>query len=64
MELKKTVKYDIKAKGLKVFGGQVVDSTGEVIDLIALFSKAYEDSEFDLSTTTKSEETYDLGVIV
>lgn len=63
MELKKTVKYDGKLKGLHVVDDQLVDSTGEIIDINEIFKKAYGDMPFDLSTTTKTEETIDLDEI-
>lgn len=64
MELKKTIKYDIKEKGLHIVDGQVINGDGVAIDLIDLLSKAYGDGPFDLSTTTKVEENYDLGAVV
>lgn len=60
MELKKTVKYDGKLKGLHICDGQCIDNEGEVIDLMAILEKAYADRLFDLSTTTKTEEIIDL----
>ena len=61
MELKKTVKYDIKEKGLRILNGKVVNGDGEIVDLIGMLEKAYKNSEFDFSSTAKTEETYDLG---
>ena len=46
MELKKTIKYDGKLKGLHMVEGQLVDLNGE--------------KPFDMSTTTKTEEIIDL----
>lgn len=63
MELKKTTKYDVKEKGLRVIGGNIVNGDGEIINLSEMFEKAYGDSEFDLSTTAKIEEVYDLAAI-
>lgn len=63
MELKKTVKYDGKLKGLHMVDGKLVDITGEILDINEVFEKAYGDMPFDLSTTTKTEETIDLDEI-
>ena len=60
MELKKTIKYDGKIKGLHVIDGQLVDSDGEIIDIMDILSKAYGEKPFDLSTTTKTEEIINL----
>ena len=60
MELKKTVKYDGKMKGLHMVDGQLVDQNGEIIDILSVLHKAYGETPFDLSTTTKTEETINL----
>lgn len=60
MELKKTVKYDGKLKGLHMVDGQLVDMDGEIIDILDIFEKAYDDKLFDMSTTTKTEEIINL----
>lgn len=60
MELKKTVKYDGKIKGLHMVEGQLVDQNGEIIDILSVLQKAYGETPFDLSTTTKTEETINL----
>lgn len=59
MEVKKTTKYDGKLKGVRVVGRDIVDSDGEVVDLIAILSKVYGENLFDLSTTCKEEEIID-----
>ena len=61
MELKKTVKYDGKLKGLHMVDGQLVNMDGEIIDILDIFEKAYGDKPFDMSTTTtKTEEIINL----
>ena len=60
MELKKTVKYDGKIKGLHIVDGSFVDADGVVINLADILSKAYGEMPFDLSTTNKTEEVIDL----
>ena len=37
MELKKTVKYDGKLKGLHMVDEQLVDMDGEIIDILDIF---------------------------
>lgn len=39
MELKKTVKYDGKLKGLHMVDGQLVDMDGEIIDVLDIFER-------------------------
>ena len=41
MELKKTVKYDGKLKGLHMVDGQLVDMDGEIIDILDIFQKCF-----------------------
>lgn len=60
LELKKTTKWDGKLKGIRIEDGQIVDGDGVIIDLVDVLQKAYGDSTFDLSTTTKMEEIIDL----
>ena len=48
MELKKTVKYDGKLKGLHMVDEQLVDMDGEIIDILDIFEKAYGDKPFDI----------------
>lgn len=56
LELKKTTKWDGKLKGIRIEDGQVVNVDGEIIDLISILEKCYEDKYFDLSVTSKEEE--------
>lgn len=60
MELKKTVKFDGKIKGLHIVEGRLIDTDGEIIDIMDILSKAYGERPFDLSTTTKTEEIINL----
>lgn len=60
LELKKTTKWDGKLKGIRIENDEVVDGDGVIIDLVDVLKKAYGDSTFDLSTTTKLEEIIDL----
>lgn len=55
MELKKTIKYDGKLKGLHMVEGQLVDLNGEIVDILEIFTRAYGEKPFDMSTTTKTE---------
>jgi hypothetical protein len=60
MEIKKTVKYDGKLKGVHIIEGKLVDDNGEIIDILDILTKAYGEKPFDLSTTTKTEEIIDI----
>ena len=59
MEVKKTIKYDGKLKGIRVVDKTIVDAEGEVVDLVAILAKVYGENIFDLSTTCKEEEIID-----
>lgn len=58
MDFKKTIKYDGKLKGLHIFDGD-----GVIIDLVDCLSKVYGEQPFDISTTTKTEESIDVDDI-
>lgn len=60
MTIKKTTKYDGKLKGLHFEDEMLLDSEGIEVDLLDFLLKAYGESSFDLSTTTKSEEEIEL----
>lgn len=63
MEIKKTTKWDAKWKGLHISGNRVVNEDGEIIDLVKLLKRAYGESPFDLSTTTKEEELINIDAV-
>lgn len=60
MELKKITKYDGKLKDIHFENGVLVDSCDEPVDLNDILLKAYGNSYFTLTTTTKIEEIIDL----
>lgn len=60
MEIKKTVKWDGKLKGLHFEGNDLIDENGEVIDLNKHMKAAYGDRYFDLSVTAKEEEILEI----
>ena len=60
MTIKKTTKYDGKLKGIHFEDRMLLDGEGLEIDLLDYLFKAYGESPFDLSTTTKSEEEIEL----
>ena len=59
MDFKKTIKYDGKIKGLHIVDGELVNLDGEIIDNISILERVYGEKPFDLSTTTKTEESID-----
>ena len=63
MDFKKTIKYDGKLKRLHIFDGKFVDEDGVIIDLVDCLSKVYGEQPFDISTTTKTEESIDVDDI-
>lgn len=59
MDFKKTIKYDGKIKGIHIVDGELVNLDGEIIDIISILERVYGEKPFDLSTTTKTEESID-----
>lgn len=62
IEIKKTVKWDGKLRGLHFEGNELIDENGEVIDLNEHMKAAYADKTFDLSVTAKEEEILEVEV--
>lgn len=59
MSFKKQTTYTGKLKQIRIFDGNFVDESGEVINLVEILTNVYGDMTFDLSTTSKSEEDID-----
>lgn len=59
MEIKKSITYSGKLKGISFVNGRLVDEDGIVIDLMTTLQNVYGDKPFDLSTTSKKEELID-----
>ena len=60
IEVKETVKRDGKLKGCHIVDGNFIDSDGEVIDIVDVLARVYGETPFDLSVTTKTEETIEI----
>ena len=61
MEIKRTVKTDMVLKNAKLVDGNVVDDSGEIIDLVEVIQKIYgEDVEFKLTLTRSTSEEIDI----
>lgn len=60
MDVKKTIKWDGKMKGLHFEGNELIDENGEIIDLNKHMKAAYGDKSFDLSVTAKEEEILEI----
>lgn len=64
IKLEKTTKTNLKAKGLQLQNGEVVEiETGEIINLNNIILNSFGDSEFDfqVTTSTKEESEVDTG---
>ena len=64
IKLEKTTKTNLKAKGLQLQNGQVIEiETGEIINLNNIILNSFGDSEFDfqVTTSTKEESEVDTG---
>ena len=60
IEVNRETKTSMKAKGLSIVNGNVVDDSGEIINLIEVLSKVYGDMPFDLSSTKSIKESIDI----
>lgn len=63
MEIKKTTKFDMVIKTARVEGDSLVDETGEIIDIVDVARKLYDDGEFKLSLTRSTSEEVDINSI-
>ena len=64
IKLEKTTKTNLKAKGLQLQNGEVVEiETGEIINLNNIILNSFGGSEFDfqVTTSTKEESEVDTG---
>lgn len=64
IKLEKTTKTNLKANGLQLQNGQVIEiETGEIINLNNIILNSFGDSEFDFQVTTsvKEESEVDTG---
>ena len=55
--VKKTTQWAGKLKGIRIEDGTVYDEHDEPVDLIALLGMAYGDRPFDLTVSTKEEDS-------
>ena len=62
MDVKRTIKWDGKLKGLHFEENDLIDENGEVIDLHKYMKAAYGDKTFDLSVTAKEEEILEIEI--
>lgn len=62
MDVKKTIKWDGKLKGLHFVDNELIDENGEIIDLNKYMKAAYGDKVFDVSVTAKEEEILEIEV--
>lgn len=59
MEIKKSITYNGKLKGVSFVNGKLVDEDGTIIPLMTILQNVYGDKPFDISTTSKKEELID-----
>ena len=62
IKLEKTSKVNLKAKGLQVVGGNIVDvESGEILDIPTLAESVFENEIFDFTFTTSTKEESDVS---
>ena len=59
MEIKKSITYNGKLKGVSFVDGRLIDEDGEIIELMYILQNVYGDKPFDISTTSKTEQLID-----
>lgn len=59
MEIKKSITYNGKLKGVSFVNGKLADEDGTIIPLMTILQNVYGDKPFDISTTSKKEELID-----
>lgn len=60
IEVNRETKTSMKAKGLSIVNGDIVDDSGEVINLGEVLGRAFGDSMFDLSAVKSIKEAVDI----
>jgi hypothetical protein len=61
MEIKKTIKTDMVLKDARLVDGNIVDDSGEVVNLVEVISKIYGEDEFKLALTRSTSEEVELS---
>ena len=56
MEVKETIKKDIKLKGVAIADGKLYDADGVVIPLVESLQAVYGAAPFDISVSAKRED--------
>lgn len=59
MEIKKSLTYNGKLKGVSFVNGQLIDEDGIIIDLMTILKNVYGEKPFDISTSSKTEQLID-----
>lgn len=59
MEIKKSITYNGKLKGVSFIDGRLIDEDGEIIELMTILQNVYGEKPFDISTTSKTEQLID-----
>ena len=60
IEVNRETKTSMKAKGLSIVNGNVVDDSGEIINLVDVLERVYGEQPFDMSTTKSIKESIDI----
>lgn len=59
MEIKKSITYNGKLKGVSFMNGKLIDEDGAIIELMTILQNVYGDKPFDISTSSKKEQLID-----
>ena len=59
MEIKKSITYNGKLKGVSFINGKLIDEDGTIIELMTILQNVYGDKPFDISTSSKKEQLID-----
>lgn len=60
MNIKKSVKMDAVLKDARLINGNIIDDTGEIVDLMDIIKKIYGENEFKLTLSRATSEEVDI----
>ena len=60
MNIKKSVKMDAVLKDARLINGNIIDDTGEIVDLMDIIKKIYGEDEFKLTLSRATSEEVDI----
>ena len=63
MDIKRSIKTDVVLKDARLIDGNIIDDSGEVVNLVEVISKIYGEDEFKLTLTRSTSEEVDIDEV-